>query len=131
MSIHEGEVRRRHDRSGKGYGKQKGKKPWSSSSYMADYEEEYGLDDQWNSRSQFLGGYEDVEPQANYGNEDPHESENAVTNEDEVMWECFASMVSEGLDEADQEAAEYAADVLQVEAHEAFYVKNRARKHDT
>jgi len=106
--IHEGEVGRRQDRSGKGYGKQKGKKSWNnnSSSFMADYEHEHGLDDQWHSHSQSLGGYEEVDTHAYYGNEDPYEAENTLTNEDEVICECFASMVFEGLDEADQESAE-------------------------
>ena len=106
--IHEGEVGRRQDRSGKGYGKQKGKKSWNnnSSSFMADYEDEHGLDDQWHSHSQSLGGYEEVDTHAYYGNEDPYEAENTLTNEDEVICECFASMVFEGLDEADQESAE-------------------------
>ncbi len=102
--------------SGKGSGKDR--RPWSRSYHV---EEGEGWDESWDSTSQSLGGYEDVEESAYYGGaDDYHETE------DDPVLEAYAAMVDQGLDEDDGEAVEWAADVLQAE-YEVYFARQGAK----
>ena len=118
--VHEQEIRRKgggfkggfkgYGHHSKGFGRGKS---WSRSYHVEDD----SWSDDWDSQSQSLGGCDDVESY--------HAEELYVNDEDEALHSVYVSLLEEGLDETNDEAAEYAADVMQVEA-EAFFVKNRA-----
>lgn len=118
--IHEYEARRKGGfKSGqkgwraKGFGKDR--RHWSRAYHVED-EASWSTDD-WDTHSQSLGGYEESE---NYFAEDAY-----VNDDEEAMFFVYMSLLEEGLDENSEEAVEYAAEIMQVEA-EAFFVKNRA-----
>ena len=98
---------------GKGYGG-KDRRPWSRA-YHAQGPEEYYECEEWDANSQSLGGYEE------YDNEDTA----YVMDEDDLICSAYNSMLEDGFDETDYEAAEYAAEVLQAEA-EAYFLRSKA-----
>ena len=124
--IHEKETRYKggyHNKfafyKGQGQGKGKGgKRPWS----QAYYTEEDGhveMSDSWDSHSQSLGGYEDCESSVYYGEDE------IPMDDEEAIYEAYAVMVEQGLDEENVEALEYAAEIIQAES-EVFFVRNKA-----
>ena len=66
--------------------------------------------------SQSLGGYEDY---------DEEMAESYDMEAEDPMYQAFQAMLDEGLDEADQEAIDHAAEVLQAES-EVYYARQRA-----
>ena len=73
------------------------------------------------THSQSLGGYEDYETSAYYGEEE------SPLDDDEAIYEAYAVMVEQGLDEDNVEALEYAAEIIQAES-EVFFVRNKAHQ---
>ena len=124
--IHEKETRYKggyHNKfafyKGQGQGKGKGdKRPWSRAYYTED-DGHAGVSDSWDSHSQSLGGYEDYESSVYYGEDEP------PMDEEEAIYEAYAVMVEQGLDEENVEALEYAAEIIQAES-EVFFVRNKA-----
>lgn len=100
----------------KGYGK--GKKPsWRAYHVEADENAD------WECNSQSLGGYEDLEDLSYYA----YETEETYADEVDVVFEAFAALVENGMDEEDQESLDYAAEILQAES-EVYYARQSASK---
>ena len=114
-SIHIDEQHRGHYHYEKRIGKGKGFKGSRWKSYHADFETETTGYDEWDSHSQSLGGYEEY---GDYDEMSPHsDAYLSVIDEDEDYFlnEAYGAMLSDGLDDGDEEAAEYAADIIQAE----------------
>ena len=125
-SIHMDEQHRSHYHYDKRIGKGKGYKGSRWRSYHADFETESTGYDDWDSHSQSLGGYEE---NYDYDEISPHsEAFLSAVDEDEdyYMHEAYGAMIHDGLDDADEEAAEYAADIIQAE-YEAYFLRNKAK----
>lgn len=106
---------------GRGNGKGKGdRRPWSRAYYTED-DGPGDWSESWDSHSQSLGGYEDYENAVYYGEEE------APMDDDEAIYEAYAVMVEQGLDEDNTEALEYAAEIIQAES-EVFFVRNKAHQ---
>ena len=127
--IHEKETRFKGGWNGKssaffkgnGHGKGKGdRRPWSRV-YYTEEEGQGDWSESWDSHSQSLGGYEDYEASAYYGEEE------SPMDDDEAIYEAYAVMVEQGLDEDNVEALEYAAEIIQAES-EVFFVRNKAHQ---
>ena len=82
---------------------------------------------EWDSYSQSLGGFESEAASGYFGYEGAGATEHEYQEAEDPTLEAFAALVSEGLDEADPESAEYAADVIQAEA-EVYFTKQRAQQ---
>ena len=102
-------------KGGKSYGKKKGH---HFRSYYV--EDDPGQDEQWENASQSLGGFEEFD--GYYAND----YEEEYPGEDDVTYEVYASMLDQGLDEEDQDAMAYAAEVTQAES-EAYFMRQRAK----
>lgn len=126
--IHEIESRRRRDdysgfgsgkssyRSFKGYGN---RKPWKGGkAHYVEADYEHGVE-HWDAASQSLGGFEEFEDYEVY-----HTIEESPIEED-VSYALYTELAESGFDENDQEAAEYAAEIIQAES-EAYYLRSRA-----
>ena len=84
--------------------------------------------EEFETRSQSLGGYDMEEsPNSAYNAAEHYETEYEDTQDDDPYGDTLAALLSEGLDENDQEAVEYAAEVLQIDA-ESYYVHQRAQQ---
>ncbi|CAE7367988.1 RE1 [Symbiodinium necroappetens] len=82
---------------------------------------------EWDSYSQSLGGFESEAASGYFGYEGAGTTEHEYQEAEDPTLEAFAALVNEGLDEADPESAEYAADVIQAEA-EVYFTKQRAQQ---
>ena len=73
-----------------------------------------------------LGGYEEY---GDYDEMSPHsDAYLSAIDEDEGYFlnEAYGAMLNDGLDDGDEEAAEYAADIIQAE-YEAYFLRNKAK----
>ena len=116
--IHEREHR------GKGYGKSsayKGMKGYGKKSSWRAYHVEAEENAEWENTSQSLGGYEDLEDHSYYA----YETEEPYVDEVDTVFEAYAALVENGMDENDQESLDYAAEILQAEA-EVYYARQSA-----
>ena len=98
--IHEREHR------GKGYGKSsayKGMKGYGKKSSWRAYHVEAEENAEWENTSQSLGGYEDLEDQSYHA----YEIEEPYADEVDTVFEAYAALVENGMDEEDQESLDY------------------------
>ena len=123
--IHEQE-RRGWNAKGSNKGSSKGK----SYGKYGYYVDSYGYNtEEYETHSQSLGGYEAEESPASAYNAAEHYEPDYMEEqtEEEPYTETLAALLSEGLDEQNQEAVEYAAEILQIDA-EAYYIHQKAQQ---
>lgn len=111
---------------GKNYGKNFGKRKGGWRAYHVEDDGEYYGDENWENASQSLGGYEDYDQVSYWSSEgSPHHHDHYEMDEEDTMYSAFQAMVDEGLDESNQEAVDYAAEVLQAES-EVYWARQKA-----
>ena len=120
--IHEDELRRRADRfkgsPGKGRGRFSPRRPtWNANYVDADDDHNDGSE----HGSQSLGGYDDLASSTAYNT-----VEGDVDEDDDVVSTVYEAMMADGFDDTNEEALEYATDILQIEA-EAHLAHQRAK----
>lgn len=116
--IHEREHR------GKGYGKStayKGMKGYGKKSSWRAYHAETEDNNDWENASQSLGGYEELDEVSYHA----YETEETYADEVDPVFDAYAALVENGMDENDQESLDYAAEILQAES-EVYYARQSA-----
>ena len=129
-TIHEHELHRGHhgfqDHRARGKGGRfpQRHKPWQG------YHVDGGSAEDWagyDNASQSLGGFEEDLNSVYYGEEAYDPEETFEFDEEDPVFEAYITMQDNGLDCENQEALEYAAEMLQAQS-EAFYTHKRAQQ---
>ena len=115
--LHGGSSKGKFYNKGSNKGYNKSKAPWRS--YYAEDERE----EAWENASQSLGGYEDYDDAAYYGENAEHYNDDY----EDPIYQAFQAMIDEGLDETNQESIDHASHILHAE-REVFYARQKARE---
>ena len=115
--LHGGSSKGKFYNKGSNKGYNKSKAPWRS--YYAEDERE----EAWENASQSLGGYEDYDDAAYYGENAEHYNDDC----EDPIYQAFQAMIDEGLDETNQESIDHASHILHAE-REVFYARQKAQE---